>query len=45
MDGLLFLEADPRQHQAILHKAKHHGLHEVETRGFIIVLRFVGAER
>jgi len=43
--GLLFLEADPRQHQAILDQAKDHGLHEVETRGFIIVLRFVGAER
>ena len=44
-DGLLFLETDPRQHQAILDQAKHHGLHEAETRGFIIVLRFVGAER
>ena len=43
--GLLFLEADPRQHQAILDQAKDHGLHEVETRGFIIVLRFVGTER
>ena len=43
--GLLFLEADPRQHQVILDQAKNHGLHEVETRGFIIVLRFVGAER
>ena len=44
-DGLLFLEADPRQHQAILHQARHHGFHEVETRGFIIVLRLVGAKR
>ena len=43
-DGLLFLEADPRQHQAILHQARHHGLHEVETRGFIIVLRLVGTK-
>lgn len=43
--GLLFLEADPRQHQAIINQAKDHGLHEVETRGFILVLRFVGAER
>lgn len=43
-DGLLFLEADPRQHQAILHRAKQHGLHEVETRGFIIVLRLVGTK-
>ena len=42
--GLLFLEADPRQHQAILDQAKHHGLHEVETRGFIIVLRLVGTK-
>ena len=44
-DGLLFLEADPRQHQAILHQAKHHSFHEVEMRGFIIVLRLVGAKR
>ncbi|MBF1024016.1 MAG: peptide chain release factor N(5)-glutamine methyltransferase [Candidatus Nanogingivalaceae bacterium] len=44
-DGLLFLEADPRQHQAILHRAKHHGLHEVETRGFILVLRLVSTKR
>lgn len=43
-DGLLFLEADPRQHQAILHKAKHHGLHKVEMRGFIIVLRLVSTK-
>lgn len=43
--GLLFLEADPRQHQAILHQARHHGFHKVETRGFIIVLRLVGAKR
>lgn len=43
--GLLFLEADPRQHQAILHQARHHGFHEVETRGFIIVLRFVSTKR
>lgn len=43
-DGLLFLEADPRQHQAILHKAKHHGLHKVEMRGFIIVLRPVSTK-
>ena len=44
-DGLLFLEADPRQHQAILHQARHHSLHEAETRGFIIVLHLVGAKR
>lgn len=44
-DGLLFLEADPRQHQAILDQAKDHGLHEAETRGFIIVLRFVSTKR
>lgn len=43
--GLLFLEADPRQHQAILDQAKDHGLHETETRGFIIVLRFVSTKR
>ena len=43
--GLLFLEADPRQHQAILDQAKDHGLHEAETRGFIIVLRFVSTKR
>ena len=43
--GLLFLEADPRQHQTILDQAKDHGLHEAETRGFIIVLRFVSTKR
>ena len=34
-DGLLFLEADPRQHQATPPQATQHGPPDVETRGFI----------
>jgi release factor glutamine methyltransferase len=34
-NGLLILEADPRQHQAIVEKAKKHGLQLGEIRGFI----------
>jgi release factor glutamine methyltransferase len=34
--GLLILEADPRQHQAIIEKAKNHGLTLGEIRGFIV---------
>lgn len=34
--GLLILEADPRQHTAIIKEAKTHGLLFKETRGFII---------
>ncbi len=35
-NGLLILEADPRQHQAIIEKAKSHGLTLGEIRGFIV---------
>ena len=34
-NGLLILEADPRQHQSIIEKAKKHGLILDEIRGFI----------
>jgi len=34
-NGLLILEADPRQHQAIVGRAKKHGLQLGEIRGFI----------
>ena len=34
--GLLILEADPRQHSAIIEKAKKHGLTLGEARGFIV---------
>lgn len=34
-NGLLILEADPRQHEAIIERAKKHGLKLVEIRGFI----------
>lgn len=44
-DGLLFLEADPRQHPAILHRANRCGFVEIERRGFIVVLRLVRTER
>jgi len=36
--ALLFLEADPRQHKAIVSHAKSHGLLLRESRDFIIVL-------
>lgn len=35
-DGYLFLEADPRQHEAIKATAKNHGLSVYKTRGFIL---------
>jgi release factor glutamine methyltransferase len=37
--GLLLLEADPRQHTAIISEAKNHGLIHKETRGFIVCLQ------
>jgi release factor glutamine methyltransferase len=37
--GYLFLEADPRQHAAIITAAKAHGLSLVEVRDFIVLLR------
>lgn len=36
--GLVLLEADPRQHAAIVKLAKNHGFAMRETRGFIVVL-------
>lgn len=38
-NGLVFIEADPRQHTAIIKAAKNRGLNHVESRDFIIVLR------
>ncbi|HEX7483832.1 MAG TPA: peptide chain release factor N(5)-glutamine methyltransferase [Candidatus Saccharimonadales bacterium] len=38
-NGLLFLEADPRQHAAIIRTAKNRGLTHQESRDFIVVLR------
>jgi release factor glutamine methyltransferase len=38
-NGLLFLEADPRQHAAIIKAAKNRGLIHQESRDFIVVLR------
>ena len=37
--GFLVLEADPRQHQAIITSAKNHGLGLHEIRGFIVCLQ------
>jgi len=37
--GLLFLEADPRQHTAITHTAKHYKFEIKEIRNFIICLK------
>lgn len=36
--GTLFLEADPRQHPAMIDYAKQVGIAHVETRGFIVAL-------
>ncbi len=36
--GSMYLEADPRQHDAIISFAKHHQLTHNETRGFIVSL-------
>lgn len=37
--GLLFIEADPRQHAAIIKTAKNRGFTHQESRDFIVVLR------
>lgn len=37
--GYLLLEADPRQHAAIIKTAKNHGFTLIETRDFIVVLQ------
>jgi len=37
--GFLLLEADPRQHPALVASAKTHGFTLCETRGFIVVLQ------
>ena len=37
--GLLFIEADPRQHAAIIKAAKNRGFTHEESRDFIVVLR------
>ena len=36
--GLLILEADPRQHNAIKNSAKEHGFTKIETHEFIVTL-------
>jgi release factor glutamine methyltransferase len=38
-NGLLFIEADPRQHAAIIKAAKNRGFTHEESRDFIVVLR------
>lgn len=42
-NGLVFIEADLRQHAAIIAVAKDSGLTHVETEGFIVVLRLAHA--
>lgn len=37
--GYMLLEADPRQHDAIISAAKNHGFQKVEVRGFIVCLQ------
>lgn len=36
--GYLFLEADPRQHKAIIEAARPKGLRHLKTNGFIVIL-------
>lgn len=38
-EGSLFLEADPRQHSAIIANAKQYGLAHIQTVGFIVLLQ------
>ena len=38
-NGLMFIEADPRQHAAIIKAAKNRGLTHQKSRDFIVVLR------
>lgn len=38
-NGYILLEADPRQHAAIINVAKVQGLHHDKTEGFIVVLQ------
>lgn len=38
-DGYAYIEADPRQHDAIIAQATQHGLAHVETRDFIVCLQ------
>jgi len=37
--GYMLLEADPRQHDAIISAAKNHGFQKVKVRGFIVCLQ------
>ena len=37
--GIILLEADPRQHNALIKKAKNHGLKQLEIRDFIVCLQ------
>lgn len=43
--GLILLEADPQQHEAIIQHAQTHGFTHEATRGFIVALRLVATER
>ena len=44
-NGLLLLEADPRQHEAIVQYGHNHGFAHEETRGFIVALRLIATKR
>ena len=39
-NGILYIEADPRQHDAIAKKAAQHNLQVTSTQGFIVALQF-----
>ena len=44
-DGLLFIEADPQQHNRIIDEAKKKGFIKERILNYILVLRFVGAQQ
>ena len=44
-DGLLFIEADPQQHNRIIDEATKKGFIKERISNYILVLRFVGAQQ
>lgn len=44
-DGLLFIEADPQQHNRIIDEAVKNGFVKERILNYILVLRFVGAQQ
>lgn len=44
-NGLLILEADTRQHQAIIMEARRHGFQHERSEGLAVALRLIGTKR